>query len=58
VGASAVLDAVVRSTKPALQVEVIWFVTPFSVMVGYRRFGGPCCLYLQGQNGDSKAAGE
>jgi hypothetical protein len=26
-----------------LQVEV----TPLSVMVGYRRFGSPCCLNLQ-----------
>jgi len=24
-------------------------VTPCSVAVGCRRFGGPCCLHLQGQ---------
>jgi hypothetical protein len=23
-------------------------VTPSSVAVGYQRFGGPCCLHLQG----------
>jgi len=28
-----------------IQVEVVWVVTPCSVMVGYRRFGGPWCLH-------------
>jgi len=28
-------------------VEVFWVVTPCSVMVRYKRFGGPCCLNLQ-----------
>jgi hypothetical protein len=32
------------------QVEVFWFVTPCSVVVGYQRFRGPCCLHLQGHN--------
>jgi hypothetical protein len=32
-----------------LKVEVICVVAPCSVMVGYYRFGGPCCLYLQGE---------
>jgi len=30
------------------QVEVFWVVTPCSVVVGYHRFGGPCCCHLQG----------
>jgi len=30
------------------QVEVFWVVTPCSVVVVYQRFGGPCCLHLQG----------
>jgi hypothetical protein len=30
------------------QVEVFWVVTPCYVVVGYQRFGGPCCLHLQG----------
>jgi len=25
-------------------VSVLCFVTPYSVVVGYQRFGGPCCL--------------
>jgi hypothetical protein len=29
-----------------IQVEVFWVVTPCSVVVGYRRFGGPCCIHL------------
>jgi len=37
-----------------IQVEVIWVVTPCSDMVGYERFGGPCCLHLQGEDGGSK----
>jgi hypothetical protein len=27
------------------QVEVLWFVTPCSVVVGYRRFEGPYCFH-------------
>jgi len=27
----------------------IWVVTPCSDVLGYRRFGGPCCLTLQGE---------
>jgi hypothetical protein len=39
------------------QMVVFWVVTPYSVVVGYQRFRGPCCLYLQdevagmGENG-------
>jgi hypothetical protein len=28
-------------------------VTPCSDVVGYHRFGGPCCLHLQGEYGGS-----
>jgi hypothetical protein len=31
------------------QVEVLSVVTPCSVVVGYQRFGGSCCLHLQGE---------
>jgi len=31
------------------QVEVFWVVTPCGVVVGYQRFGGPCCLHFQGE---------
>jgi hypothetical protein len=31
------------------QVEAFWVVTPCSVVVGYKRFGGPRCLHLQGE---------
>jgi len=30
------------------QIGVFWVVTPCGV-VGYQRFGGPCCLRLQGE---------
>jgi len=30
-------------------VEVFWVVTPYRVVVGYQRFGGPCCLHLHGE---------
>jgi hypothetical protein len=29
------------------QVDVFWIVTPCSVVVGYQRFRGPCCLHFQ-----------
>jgi len=29
-----------------IQVEIFWAVMPRGVVVGYRRFGGPCCLHL------------
>jgi len=25
----------------------LWVVTPCNDVVGYQRFGGPCCLHLQ-----------
>jgi hypothetical protein len=28
-----------------IQVAVFWIVTPCSDVVGYRRFGEPCCLH-------------
>jgi hypothetical protein len=31
------------------QVEVFWAVTLCNVVVGYQRFGGPCCVYHQGE---------
>jgi hypothetical protein len=30
-------------------VMVFWIVTPCSVVVGYQRFGRPCCFHLQGE---------
>jgi hypothetical protein len=35
-------------TAMKIQVTVFWVTTPCSVVVGYQRFGGPCCLHLQG----------
>jgi hypothetical protein len=29
-------------------------VTSYNNVVGYRRFGGPCCLHLQGEEGPMK----
>jgi len=37
-------------TAVMFQVEVLWVVTPYSAVVGYRRFGGPCCLHLHHSN--------
>jgi hypothetical protein len=33
------------------QIEVFWFVTPCSVVVGYQRFRGPYCHHLQDEVG-------
>jgi len=35
-------------TAVKIKPEVYWFVSPCSVVVGYKRFGDPCCLHLQG----------
>jgi hypothetical protein len=32
-----------------IHVEVLWVVKPCSVVVGYKRFTGPCCLHLEGE---------
>jgi len=34
-------------TAMEIHVTVFWITTPRSYVVGYRRFGGPCCLHLQ-----------
>jgi hypothetical protein len=31
-----------------IEFAVFWIVMPCSVVVGYQRFGGQCCIYLQG----------
>jgi hypothetical protein len=36
-------------TTVKIQIEILWVVTPCSVVVGYQRFRGPCCLHLQGE---------
>jgi len=33
-------------TAAIFEVEVFWAVTPCSVVVGFKRFRGPCCLRL------------
>jgi len=38
-------------TVVTIQVEVFCVVTQCSVMAGYQRFGGSCCLHLQGEVG-------
>jgi hypothetical protein len=39
----------VETAKLQIKVEVLCFVMPCSVTVGYQRFRGPCCLHLQGE---------
>jgi len=34
-------------TAVKIQVEIFWVVTQCSVVAGYQRFGGPCCLLPQ-----------
>jgi len=38
-----------HTKKSVFQVAVFWVVTPCSHVLGYQRFGGPCCLHLQGE---------
>jgi hypothetical protein len=44
-----------KEIRSRIQVEVFWVVTFRKVVVGYQRFGGPCCLHLQDElTGDGK----
>jgi len=36
-----------------VHVMVFWVVTPCSDVVGFQRFGGPCCLHPQGEVNDT-----
>jgi len=36
-------------TAVKIKVKVFWAATPCNVVVGHQRFGGPCCLHLQGE---------
>jgi hypothetical protein len=36
-------------TSVTVEFMVLWVVAPCSVVVGYPRFGGPCCLHLQSE---------
>jgi len=38
------------STEVKFHVVVFRIATPCNVVLGYRRFGGPCCLHLQGKH--------
>jgi hypothetical protein len=38
-----------QNIKLCIQVAVFWVVTPFTTVVGYQRFEGPCCFRLQGE---------
>jgi len=38
-------------TAVLFHVEVFWVVTPCRFVVGYRRFGGPCCLQCEVKTG-------
>jgi hypothetical protein len=40
-------------TAMKVQVKEICVVMPCSDVGGYQRFGGPCCLHLQGEDGGS-----
>jgi hypothetical protein len=43
-------------TAVKIQIAVFRFVILCSVVVGYQRFGGPCCLLLQGEDPGVKGA--
>jgi hypothetical protein len=45
------------STQEERQVDVFWVVTPRSLVVGYRRFGTPWYLHVQGEEWDGMVFG-
>jgi len=46
---SIIVSSFEAFTAVMLLVGVFWVMTQCSVVVGYQRFGGPCCLHLQGE---------
>jgi len=42
-------DLNVIDLRYEIRVEVSWVMTPYSVSVGYQKFGLPCCLHLQNE---------
>jgi hypothetical protein len=52
-----VLCGVYESYEGLFKVKVFWVVTPCSVVVRYQRFGGLCCLHLQGEVDDMEESG-
>jgi hypothetical protein len=47
---------VFRTPHGKPKVEVFWVAMPCSIAVGYKLFGGPCCLHLHGEVTGMKAA--
>jgi hypothetical protein len=43
-------DLVASIFRVKIQVSVFWVMTPYSDVLGYHRFRGPCCLHLQGED--------
>jgi len=46
----------ISKTTESIQVEVFWVVMPCSVAVGFHRFKGQGCLYLQDEMLKTEAA--
>jgi hypothetical protein len=44
----SVLSQGIPLSSDNLKVDVFWVVTLYSVLLGYQRFGGPCCLWNVG----------
>jgi hypothetical protein len=40
-------------TTVSIHVEIFWVLEPFSVVVGYQRFGESCCLHLHNEDAGS-----
>jgi hypothetical protein len=40
-----------------IQIEFFWVLTPCNVVLGYQRFGEPCCLHLQDEDLDLNKTG-
>jgi hypothetical protein len=37
-------------TAVKIHVKFVCVVTPCNAATGYKRFGGPCCIHLQGES--------
>jgi len=45
------VDIAYEQYQHQIQAQIFWVVTPCGDVVGYQRFGGPCCIHAHGEVG-------
>jgi hypothetical protein len=51
------MRVLLKNRTVIVHIAVFWVVTQYSLVGGYRRFGGPCCRhFMKTENGGSKTS--